>query len=105
VNRGDVSLIPAARPSPVQYRSGLPVILNLTDADDETRKRIVDFALAAGSPERYWTAKALTSEKERGCTVTMRASCGSGPVVRAGGPAQQGLRRRPAHDSSHRDDG
>ena len=29
----------------VQYRSGLPVILNLTDADDETRKRIVDFAL------------------------------------------------------------
>ena len=30
-----------------------------------------------GSPERYWTAKALTSEKERGCTVTMRASCGT----------------------------
>ncbi|MDO4888339.1 MAG: cell division protein SepF [Actinomycetaceae bacterium] len=29
----------------VQYRSGLPVILNLADADDDTRKRIVDFAL------------------------------------------------------------
>ena len=28
-----------------QYRSGLPVILNLTETDTESRKRIVDFAL------------------------------------------------------------
>lgn len=28
-----------------QYRMGVPVILDLTDAADETRKRIVDFAL------------------------------------------------------------
>lgn len=33
------------RPFAEQYRMGVPVILDLTDAADETRKRIVDFAM------------------------------------------------------------